>query len=1427
MTRNDDFIDLDRQFEPLPKSNEAAEEILALARWGFVKPKTWDDLEREYRCVILAEAGAGKTEELFHRAKCLDRSGRAAFFIKIEDIESNFQNSFEIGSQAGFDRWLESTEEAWFFLDSVDESRIQNPRYFEKAMQWFAHGVHAGIHRAHIFLSSRPYAWRASEDSHLLNRVLSCAGPDRNFLEGDGDVQSEPRSALTIYRMCPLDRNRIYRFCSESIGNNVDHLLSEIDRAGLWSMAERPFDLGAMLAKWEKDQSLNNRLECLRFIVDKRLNDNHSTDRRQRQPLNQELAKQGARRLAAAVIFTGQVSLSVPDSAPEMAGIKPEDVLHEWSPSDVSILLQRGIFNDAIYGAVRFRNRDVCELLAAEWIHELLQRDQGRRKIKKLFFCEQYGQPVLRPRLRRILPWLILFDENIRSQAIEISPEVAIEEGDPSGLPLLAKQQILSGLIRKICSGVEMRSAHDRSSIIRIARDDLAPDIQRYIEDYLDNDRVIYFLSLLVWLGKMSNCVNLLLPIACDGSRDLSVRRASALAAMACGSCHQRKALWQTLNEGEEEMPHDLLKSLIQEALPEDVDCLLVSLCKLARPTQHNLYYLCSLLRAYIERLVSAGSFASLEMLADGLNSYLDQRLLLHDLEYGLSENSYWLADVAMWAVEKLIRLAGDGEPSELILNILSKMPELKYSFSDESSACRENLKILVPNYPSLNEALYWRSVERARSSRMRRGQCSSDDWPVECMDHCWDFDANSFASLVDSIESRSLQDDKIIAVHTAFRVYDRLGRPEELLMHLRSGIDGNQALIAELNRLLQPTMNMMAHQVEERRQQRQETNMLQDRDLSEKRAFIRDNPKQINNRQGLNPGEVAPHIIFLMNELCQAGSGGDSSSYANWEKLSTSYNEAVASSYKCAAMQHWRAFTPLLRSEGEQAQFYSNPLLFAMAGLEIEAKEVVNFPLNLSADEVCLALRYLTYHPNGFPSWFEDVYKGQPELAKEAVLRELAWEVQNAQREYQIHHILHSLAYHAPWLHRVIAPSLFDLIKENPLYDPISRECSLRILVFGGIDAAELAGLAIMKITSPDNQDSIPAWYALLVDCDPDNGIPRVKDWLTSLQSEDASYAAQNFVSELMGENHGRDGKPYHRRINTVPHLKALYLLMRQFIQHEDNIDRRNMQEYTLGLRDYAQRAVEILLEILARIPGKSTFAAIHEMIDSCHDSNICARLKALAFKRLEQDSELEPWTILQFNQFHRELTMIPETHDQLFSLAVELIEDLKEWLENGNDSPSCTWRNVNDETEMRNLILGQLRIFSRGRCTFAQEAELANAQRPDIWVQNPDVDSPVPVELKLLEKWSGPQLCERLRNQLVGDYLRERNARSGVMLLVWRGSTTREKWKINGSMVDLSQLAEALKGYWQSIEAGYPEVDELSIILFDLTRRAQVSAS
>ncbi len=168
--------------------------------------------------------------------------------------------------------------------------------------------------------------------------------------------------------------------------NDVDNLLLEIERANLWSLAERPFDLEGILAKWEGYNALGGRLVLLRHNIDMRLRDDHNSDRAQRQPLNLELAREGARRLAAAVVLTGQVGLNVPDAARDKPGIEAETVLADWDPKDVRALLERGIFNDIIYGAVRFRHRDVRELLTAEWLGGLLKSGNSRYSVEALFF---------------------------------------------------------------------------------------------------------------------------------------------------------------------------------------------------------------------------------------------------------------------------------------------------------------------------------------------------------------------------------------------------------------------------------------------------------------------------------------------------------------------------------------------------------------------------------------------------------------------------------------------------------------------------------------------------------------------------------------------------------------------------------------------------------------------------------------------------------------------------------------------------------------------------------------------------------------------------------------------------------------------------------------------------------------------------------
>ena len=483
----EDYVPLDREFSPVYKSEKEAESGEILLAWGHAKPIAWEGMEERFRCIILAEAGAGKTEELRQRADSLRGEGKAAFFLRIEDIETDFYTAFGIGTEAEFHAWLQSTDEAWFFLDSVDEARLEHPRALDKALRRFARGVAKGAHRAHIYISSRPYAWRPKEDERLVDEHLYLPAAQTEE-DGDGYRQAKPQSALTIFTMRPLDEGRIRRFCVARAAENVDGLIREIDRADVWSLAERPFDLEGILAKWAEDYALGGRLDLLRYNIDNRLRDEHSTDRAQRQPLNLEQAREGARCLAAAVVLSGRAGLNVPDATPLKPGVDAETVLADWNPGDVRALLERGVFNDIIYGAVRFRHREVRELLAAEWFSGLLRSGNSRHSVEALFFREQYGQEIVTPRLRAILPWLILFDNEIRLKALQIHPEIAVQGGDPSRLPLAERQGILADIVNRITSDQDDRSARDNSAIARIANPDLSDDAQQLIIIYGDND---------------------------------------------------------------------------------------------------------------------------------------------------------------------------------------------------------------------------------------------------------------------------------------------------------------------------------------------------------------------------------------------------------------------------------------------------------------------------------------------------------------------------------------------------------------------------------------------------------------------------------------------------------------------------------------------------------------------------------------------------------------------------------------------------------------------------------------------------------------------------------------------------------------------------------------------------------------------------
>ncbi|WP_148039073.1 hypothetical protein [Marinomonas hwangdonensis] len=1432
------YIPLDRQFSIISEDQEDLENNELLFSLGHSALKTWVDLEGEYRCVILAEAGAGKTEELLNKAKALLEQGRPSFFIRIEDIEQDFYDAFEVGTEDEFNAWLESIEEAWFFLDSVDEARLETPRAFELALKRFAKGIKKGAHRAHLYVSSRPYSWRPEADRELLNRHLFLAAKKYED-DNTEDKLTQPQNALTVYGMRPLDEERIRCFCEKRSVNDIDELLREIDRASIWSLAQRPLDLDSILSKWTKDKKLGSRLDLLEHSINEQLSDEHNIDRAQRQPLNLNKAQEGVQRLAAAVVMNGQSSINIPDASLDKLGIDAKAVLSDWRPNDVNALLERSVFSDVIYGAVRFRHRDIRELLAAKWFAYLIANGDSRLSIERLFIGEQYGETIIRPRLRSILPWLILWDTNIRNTVLSIDPEVAIEGGDPSKLPLSERKTILKNIVHRIAQDENNSTGGDNSAIARISDVALTKDALLLINQHSENDDAIFFLARLVWQGKMTDCVAPLLEIALNSIRGIYARLSSVRAVMTCGTNEQIHSLWQGLNQSEEKIPRRLLSELIEETGPtsENIQNILLSLGRLQLSPNERFEAngLRRSLHQFINRMRIIGNALIYQEFIIGLLDYLNTPPYVEKKDCRVSQDNSWLLGIAVNLVERLVEIRHPFSLDDKSLSVLMMLP-LYHSWGGEHFDDYEsNLAKLIPHWSELNDQLYWTCIEQEKIKLLSdpKSEPLTSDAPISWQGHFWAFDTvESFQRLLSFVRSRESESDQSIALSSAFRLYKALDKPSNMLEQLRASVEHSSILTNKLNMLINPPVpDWEKKHIEDHEKRRKKLDVVQEQKKASRDAWIADlksNPDRLSNSIHLYFGEVTNDFCWILDEINDENSVNRSSG-SGWVKLIPDFGYEVAISYRDALMKLWRVYTPSLQSEsGMRNNSYSYSLLLSLAGLEIEVAEHSEFPHHLNESEIHHVLRYTTWEINGFPSWFESMYRAFPSLVAEAVIKELIWELENA--DLDLHYrILGSLVFGAPWLHEDIAVSLLEWVEAHPnKLNANNRGDCIHLLISGKSDPNRLVSIAKQEIDKSNDLDSVACWFALLVDCDPVNGIPQLEQWLAGFKSELVNRAAQVFVTVLVGESHRSFSVPNVDYFKTPEHLKKLYVLMHKYIPSKEDISRADGGVYSPELRDDAQSARSALFSLLCNMTGFASYAAIKQLIEEHPEPEYRKWMAQQAYKRAMVDGDLELWTVDQFGQFDKNQTITPATHRQLFDHTVNRLIDLKHWLERGNDSPWRTWKKADGETEMRTLIAGWLNQNSHGQYTTAQEPELANGQRMDIWLHNTSVQSPVPVELKLLDKsWSGPKLCERLRNQLAGDYLREESAGCGVFLLVSQNTEPTKRWDINGKRVNLSELAGALKNYWQGLSHNYSGVEDLEIIVIDLLERKRVSNS
>ncbi len=1197
-------VPLIRHFIAIPgdyrKSSEALDEAWLLHLGG--ERVQWGELQGQERVVLLADAGAGKTFELRAEAERLIERGHAAFFIRIEDIDEDFGAAFEVGDAVAFDRWLEGSGEAWFLLDSVDEVRLETPRAFEAAMRAFSSRIHDAQQRAHVIISSRPYAWRPNLDSALIDELLPSttkrAEPvDEKETPSKHGQDAEAQPGLQLYRLAPLDEDDIRLFAGHRSVSDVGAFLAALHRTALFGLAQLPFDLDDLITTWNATGGLDSRLTVLDRGIRQRLSEHGPAE----PPLSLDRALEGARCLALATTLTGDFNICLPWASG--LGLDSSALLAGWSVEEIGALLSKGVFSDAIYDMVRFRHREMRELLAAQWLGNVLQRPQIRAAVEGLIFRDSYGETIIAPRLRPLLPWLILSDEGIRERALSLHPEIALEGGDPARLPFRTREEFLKNIVAGIVN--KANRGGDNQQISRIAQTDLEPAVQDLLDTHFDDYDVVFFLGRMIWQGEMPSAARRLEPISLNPDRGIYARIVSTRAVASVGGYAAGDGLWAGLNERAEPLPRRLLAELLDNAPAtlHSVDLLIASIDHLEPYVRFESTGLTQALHRLIERLPMTSEQAverPLERLVDGFAGYFARPPFVQARACRVSQSHAWLMGPAMRAVERLIIGRSDATLHASALQILTSAPALGRYGDSEGREYKSKLEDLVPRWTTLNDALFWRSVTLARNEQEEGTPPLEDDWNVLVEGHYWRFDTESFTRTLSWIRDKALPEDRSVALSRTFRSYAQNGLPRPWRRALWGAVGGDADLEFKLGRLMRPPPNPSLRRWRSSGMHwNQQHKKRQARDAHARADFVarlQANPESVRSPPGLKPGEMTWDQVHLQRSIEGDGSRLSRSGGGHWEALVPEFGKAVAEAFRDAALRQWRAYLPVLGSEGANRSSIPYQLTFGMAGLEIEAGPESQGLNLLSEADTLQALRYAPWELNGFPTWFEPLFNSHRDIAIKMIWAEVLWELGAAKPDNLMHYLLHDLVYYTPWLHGRLAEPLRLWLLEHgaPNFDVLRH--ARAIIVGGGATPAAIAELARTRAKAaitPDDQR--PLWFALWVDADPTAAIPALEGQLASLERQLATEFAEEFLANLMGDRRGAGAAIGTWRNATD--LRRLYGLMHDHIRVSEDIERPSGHVFSPTSRDDAQHARSNLFNLLADLPGEETYRAIQEL--------------------------------------------------------------------------------------------------------------------------------------------------------------------------------------------------------------------------------------
>lgn len=1447
ITEMTEHVDLDRKFWPVEADKENdPESMRAMLAFGLGKQLSWEDLLGKDRIVIIAEPGTGKTEEFRAVTRRLRMAGKPAFFCRIELLQKlDIRHSLDIGTAEEFDEWLSGSKEGYFFLDSVDEARLKSRTAFEIALRRFANTIGQKLNQANVFVSCRVSNWWATADLSLFLRHLprlkiptmldneeaSTEEAEQAYEEAiptDRSIDSEEKKDHVVFQLAALNDQQIRHFAAQKGVDDTKEFIDAIERADAEIFAERPQDLLELIAYWKSNGRLGRHAEMLDFNIQIKLSE-HDPDRDAQKPLSTDDALLGAERLAAAITLQKKTTIILPDRPVDddlrAASIEPKECLPDWSSDKIQTLLDRAIFDEAIYGTVRFHHRTVQEYLAARWLKRLINEGKSRRSIEGLLFAKRYGRNVVIPSTRPIAAWLALWDERVRNRLRTIAPEVLIETGDPSVLPIEFRKSLLIGFAELYAQRQYTGTAFDITMVRRLADPQLASTVNDLLKKYATHDDVCTLLLKLIWQGQISESVDAALSYAMDDQASRHIRTYAIRAVAAAGTTEQHGKLVNTLLPDISKLSSDTIGEICEVFFPDILSVSqLVEILKNAKPPER---YSSSQLQQSIEEIASAlipGNEA--EKLLRGLHKLLRSQPFIERFHCEISARYAWLLPSALRLANQFVQnkhvFSFDPIVLDLFLGFLTAQ-----DYGDFATADRDEMLKDAKAWSEFQYQLFWHAINACRNRENDREKQPSEWWQVRWdIRDLWVPGTDDLKRLFEDLIHKPLMDDRLIALTAIFAIYVDEGRPRQLRERVKRVVAGTPELETKMHELLHPKP-LSEEQKRWRRQERdfkrrqKERENRQKANRQESQRALKKTPEEIKNVGNAQKGEIWQRTAYLYDRIREKKDEGEHGlGYSNWRILIDEFGFDVAKNFRNGCVAYWREYDPFTYPNRRTSNSIPWPRIIGLTGIAMEAADDPDWAKKTTRDEATLAAHYSVCELSGFPSWFRALHNEFPDLVDAVIEDELRWELHESPAEKTSTHTLSALRYGDKEFNKRCKSTLFDLLLEQVPANDLVLDHTLSLILEGHLDAAfkkKVAELACKRFEAAIDKKREFTWLIVLLCIDGIRGCELLKEWIKGLPSiEEQKETMINFCAALTDHGDPRFGLAV-RDFERSEVLGKLMPIIYQFVKVEE--DTRHEGVYSPGIRDHAQQTRSHLLNVIFDTPGRPSYDILMNLSKTISYSFSKDRMDYLAKERAALDAEFEPWFGAAVAEFAISAERQPRTEADLYELALARLDDLKVDIEDGDESEAALLQRLTSEQEVRVVFANRLTKSSGSRYTVGSEEELADATRTDIRLNAPQVSASVPIELKVADKWTLSKLRERMENQLIRQYMRV--SQYGVLLVVHNGGKNSWKDTRTNKMLSFAKLVDALKQDAADLTGKYPNVAALEVVGIDFTVR------